>query len=200
MDLARITDDERAKRLFEIEKLNQEGLTDFKISEELGLSIEVIKRSQKYLENLKKSDITPEVLAQKRTELYLEFSEIAEEAKRQYELYQHPILCAYCEGSGKVPHHTNENEFVVCSKCNGAGGNHYPRDANRFLLTWTLIIEKKAKLFGLDNIKTDNVVQFNQFNTQTYVPDDMKLTGEAKELSKRLSSMLKESHENSVGN
>lgn len=43
MDLARITDDERAKRLFEIEKLNQEGLTDFKISEELGLSIEVIK-------------------------------------------------------------------------------------------------------------------------------------------------------------
>lgn len=195
MDLARITDDERVRRLFQIDKLSQDGYSDSAISTELGLSIDVIKRSQKYLENLRTADITPEVLAEKRSELYLEYNEIAAEAKKQYELYQDPRLCGYCKGTGEI---TNDKGVAnTCEKCKGQGAMHNPRDANRFLVTWTAIIEKKAKLFGLDNIKNDNVIQFNQFNQNNeYVPE-IKLTGAARQLSKKLATALKESHEKS---
>jgi len=192
----RITDDERAKRLFEIERLEQEGLSDSKIAETLGLSLPVVKRAQKYLENLKKADITPEVLAEKRAELYLEYTEIAEEAKRQFELYKNPSPCGYCSGTGKVQS-ADGTKILTCLDCKGQGSLHYPKDANRFLITWSEVVEKKAKLFGLDNIKSDNIIQFNQFNANEYIPD-MKITGQAKALSEKLSCMLKENHEHSV--
>lgn len=201
----RITDEERAKRLFEIDRLEQEGYSDSKISDELGLSIQVIQRSKKYLENLKKADITPEVLAEKRSELYLEYVEIAEEAKRQFELYKSPIQCKYCKGSGEVDKVVNDvlvmDDFgnvikIVCEKCKGNGYFHHPRDANRFLETWSSIIEKKAKLYGLDNVKSD-VIQFNQFNSNQYIPD-MKISGRAKTVADNLAKMLKEDHESSI--
>ena len=196
MDLARITDDERARRLFQIDRLVQDGYSDSAISTELGLSIDVVKRSQKYLENIKTADITPELLAEKRSELYLEFNEIAAEAKKQYELYKEPRLCGYCKGVGEVSGKKDEG-MVTCGKCKGQGAMHNPRDANRFLVTWTQVIERKAKLFGLDNIRNDNVIQFNQFNQNNeYVPE-LKLTGAAKQLSKQLATALKESHEKS---
>lgn len=192
----RITDVERVQRLHEIDKLNQEGLSDSKIADKLGLSINVIKRSQKYLENLKIADLTPEVLAEKRTELYLELSEAAAEAKSQYEMYKYPRRCAYCEGTGKI---TDGDSEEICEDCEGQGGIHRPIDANRFLETWSAILEKKARLYGLDKVKTDNIIQFNQFNQTEYV-SDMKLTGETRELTNKLSDMIKESHEERVRN
>lgn len=201
----RITDEERAKRLFEIDRLEQDGLSDSSISKELGLSIQVVKRSKKYLENLRKADITPEVLAEKRSELYLEYVEIAEEAQNQFKLYKNPVTCKYCDRSGKVDKVEDGNIViddngnrvqVVCEKCKGMGHFHYPRDANRFLETWMAVIEKKAKLYGLDNIKSD-IVQFNQFNSNQYIPD-MKITGKAKEVANNLANMIKENHETSI--
>ena len=201
----RINDEERARRLFEIDRLEQEGYSDSKISDELGLSIQVIQRSKKYLENLKKADITPEVLAEKRSELYLEYVEIAEEAKRQFELYKNPTQCKYCKGLGEINKIVNDilviDEFgniakIVCEKCKGNGYFHYPKDANRFLETWSSIIEKKAKLYGLDNIKSD-IIQFNQFNSNQYIPD-MKISGKAKKVVDNLAKMLKDDHESSI--
>jgi hypothetical protein len=185
--IGRITDVERVQRLHQVDQLSQEGLTDNKISEELGLGIQVVKRLQKYLKNLKVADLTPEILSEKRAELYLELSEAAEEAREQFELYRLPRICSYCNGDGKV-------EDVVCDECKGQGGMHFPRDANRFLETWTNIIEKKARLYGLDRVKTDNIINFNtQFNTE-YV-QDMKLSGKSKKLADKLSDLVKKEHE-----
>lgn len=194
----RITDDERARRLFEIERLLQEEMTPSQISDELGLSLPVIQRSIKYLEQLKKADITPEVLAEKRSELYLEYVELADEAKKQFELYKHPIQCRKCEGNGKTIVTTKKKEKeVICPDCKGLGYIHYPKDANRFLVTWSEIVEKKAKLYGLDTIKSENILQFNQFNSNQYIPD-IKISGSTRNLADRLVSKLKNDHEERV--
>lgn len=205
--LARISDTDRAKRLFEIDRLEQEGFTDNQISVELGLSLPVVKRAQKYLENLKKAEISPELLAEKRSELYLEYTEIAYEAKNQFELFKTPLVCKYCDGNGKVPKENNgvpvlnldgDQELVVCAQCRGQGKFHYPKDANRFLITWAEILERKAKLFGLDNIKSENIINFNQFNSNQYVSDPMKISGDARKQADSLIKIIKENHEKNV--
>lgn len=205
--MARISDTERAKRLFEIDRLEQEGFTDNQISVELGLSLPVVKRAQKYLENLKKAEISPELLAEKRSELYLEYTEIADEAKMQFELFKTPLDCKYCDGTGKVPKEKNdtivkdENGDIVleiCSQCRGQGKFHYPKDANRFLITWAEILERKAKLFGLDNIKSENIINFNQFNSNQYISDPMKITGDTRKIADKLVNMIKDNHEANV--
>ena len=192
--IARISDAERVKRLHEIDKLNQEELTDNEISEKLGVDIMVVKRGQKYLKNLQKADLTPEVLSEKRSELYLELSEATEEAKELYELYRHPTRCEYCKGIGKIKKTVKKKEIeAVCGTCNGHGWTHRPRDAERFLRAWVDIIEKKAKLYGFDNVKTGEVYQQFNFNRE-YVPD-MKLPQETQYQVRSLAKKIKESHE-----
>lgn len=193
----RITDEERARRLFDIERLEQDGKSSSQISEELGLSLPVVQRSQKYLENLKKADITPEILAEKRSELYLEYTEIADKARKQFELYELPFTCKMCNGTGKVVVEIKKKvKEIPCKDCKGQGALHRPKDANRFLTTWADIIEKKAKLFGLDSVKSD-VIQFNQFNSNQYIPD-RKISGTARKHADKLAQTLKDDHEKRV--
>ena len=192
--MARISDAERVKRLHEIDKLNQEELTDNEISEKLGVDIMVVKRGQKYLKNLQKADLTPEVLSEKRSELYLELSEATEEAKELYELYKHPTRCEYCNGTGKITKVVKKKEVkTICGICNGQGYTHRPRDAERFLRAWVDIVEKKAKLYGFDNVKTGEVYQQFNFNRE-YVPE-MRLTQDTQFQVRSLAKKIKESHE-----
>jgi hypothetical protein len=66
------------------------------------------------------------------------------------------------------------------------------------LITWAEILERKAKLFGLDNIKSENIINFNQFNSNQYVSDPMKITGDARRTADNLIKIIKENHEENV--
>ena len=154
----------------------------------------VVKRGQIYLKNLQQADLTPEVLSKKRSELYLELSEATEEAKELYELYKHPNRCEYCEGTGKVKKVVKKKEETsTCGICNGQGYTHRPRDAERFLRAWVDIVEKKAKLYGFDNVKTGEVYQQFNFNKE-YVPE-IRLPQETQSQVRTLATKIKEAHE-----
>ena len=187
--MARISDIERIKRLHEISALNDEGLSDSKIADKLSVDIMVIKRGQRYLEELGRADLTPEVLAGKRSELYLELESATEEAKRQYDLYSMPIECRYCSGSGYI-------DDVVCSKCHGVGSVHKPVHAERFLRVWLDMIERKAKLYGLDNIKSEST--FQQFNFSREYEPDVVIPSGMKHQAKVLAKAIKDSHESKL--
>lgn len=191
--MAAISDADRVKRLHEIEKCNQEGMTNNAISEKLGLPIPTVERCQRYLDDLGRSDITPEILSKKRSELYLELSEATQEAKSLFNRYKAPKECKYCDGTGIV---SIKDEESVCMKCHGYGVLHNTKDAERFLRVWTEVIEKKAKLYGLDNVKNENNFQLN-VDARSYIPD-MNITGNLKVQTKALAEKLKEAHEDSL--
>ena len=65
--LGSISNVDRVKRLHEIDKCNQEDMTNHEISEKLSLPINTVERCQRYLKDLSQADITPEVLSKKRS-------------------------------------------------------------------------------------------------------------------------------------
>jgi hypothetical protein len=196
--LSQISDVDRVKRLHEIEKCNQEGMTNYEISTELSLPISTVERCQKYLDELGRSDITPEILSKKRSELYLELSEATEEAKKLFDLYKLPSECKYCDGTGKVIKIIKKKETkVTCTMCHGTGAWHDTKDANRFLRSWTEIIEKKAKLYGLDNVKNETTFQQFNIDNREYIPE-MEIPNKLKKQTKLLADRIKESHENNL--
>ncbi|MFX1512613.1 MAG: winged helix-turn-helix transcriptional regulator [Promethearchaeota archaeon] len=77
---------ERIERLKEIKRLKEEeGLSNRKIAEELGMATDTVNRNVKYLENLSVADLSPEDRSKKRMEIELEFKAIAEAARDQFE-------------------------------------------------------------------------------------------------------------------
>lgn len=76
---------ERHQRLNAIKELVEEGYTDGKIADKLGIAISTVKRNRKYLEELKTADLTPQQVAEKRAELELELIEATEKAKTMFE-------------------------------------------------------------------------------------------------------------------
>ncbi len=196
--MSAISDVDRVKRLHEIEKCNQENMTNHEISKKLGLPIPTVERCQKYLEDLGRADITPEVLSKKRSELYLELSEATEEAKSLFNMYKTPQKCKYCEGTGIITKIKKEKEVEsVCTRCHGYGHTHRTKDAERFYRTWIETIEKKAKLYGLDNVKNENTFQQFNIDNRQYVPD-MKIPSRLKSQTRKLADKIKESHEENL--
>ena len=192
--MASISDADRVRRLREIEKCNQEDMTNNAIAKKLSLPIETIQRCQKYLETLGQADITPEVLSKKRSELYLELVEATEEAKILFNLYKSPQSCMFCKGTGEITKTVKKEEVAVtCGFCKGNGLVHKTKDAERFLKAWVEVIEKKAKLYGLDNVKTETTFQQFNFDNREYVPD--KMPGNLKSQTKRIADKIKESYE-----
>lgn len=155
---------ERVMRLQEIKKLKDEGLSNNKISKELGISIATVQRNVKHLDEISVADLTPEDISKKRAELDLDLQEIQEKAKEQFEIY-----------AAK----SNKPEDVEKAK---------PSVARSFMTTWQSAIEMRAKLFGLDNVKTDPLVQFNQQNNYQ-VPD--KVSAGA---AKKIADAIKQEH------
>ena len=79
---------ERIIRLKEIKKLKDEGLSNTKIAEELGMSLTTVQRNAKHLKEISVADLSPEDVAQKRTELELEYLIIAEHAKEMFDFWK----------------------------------------------------------------------------------------------------------------
>ena len=102
MPAGNITDAERVKRLMEIKPLVDEGKTDPEIAEKMGMSLMAVKRQRKYLEELRKADITDEEIAEKRAELWVDLDDLALEAKAIFEKHKSPFECPLCKGSGLI--------------------------------------------------------------------------------------------------
>ena len=163
---------ERTQRLLDIKKLIDDGRSVSEISEETGIPRDVVSRNLKYLDELAISNIDAKELANKRQELYVELTEAGLEAQKLFDLYKNPTICPLCEGTGidikktekkdKDGNTTLTEDRKVCDNCKGLGAIHRPKDANNFLLSWMEIINKKAILYGLNTIKADGLIQFNQ--------------------------------------
>lgn len=76
---------ERVMRMKDIKRLLSEGLTQTKISEELGIPLSTVKRNIQHLKEISVADLSSEDIAAKRTELELEYIHVAENAKEQFE-------------------------------------------------------------------------------------------------------------------
>jgi len=204
--MSAISNEERARRLVEIKRLQNDGKTDYFISKKLSLPIQTIKREIKYLELLSRGDISPEELAEKRSELYIELVEATEEAKKLFELYKRPSLCPMCDGEGyniidekfvKSGIIYNEGDKFPCSQCKGLGALHRTVDADRFFKSWLETIEKKAALFGLNNVKSEGFTVNQQFNSLDMTGVE-KVSGEAARIVNKLKDSIINEHENNV--
>uniref|UniRef100_A0A6M3IDF1 Putative chaperone n=1 Tax=viral metagenome TaxID=1070528 RepID=A0A6M3IDF1_9ZZZZ len=196
----RISDVERAQRLHVIDQFNQEGKTDYEISKDLGISIDVVKRLQAYLENLQKANISPKELAEKRSELYLELTQASAEARKLFDEYKIPQVCPRCNGTTfytKMSLKTEKEYKITCDVCKGLGEIQRSFEANKFFQSWLEAIEKKAKLYGLDNQRNDAILQQFNFLSDKYIPE-MKIVGKARELSEKLADKLKQDHESRI--
>ena len=203
-----ITNDEKARRLVEIKRLQDDDKTPYQISESLGLPIQTVKREIKYLEVLGRGDITPEDLAQKRSELYLELVEATEEARKLFEQYKNPTVCPICDGDGfkeidtpftKAGITYDRGEKYPCVQCKGFGIVHKTVDADRFFKAWVETIEKKAALFGLDNVKSDGLTVNQQFNSLDMTGIE-KVTGKTAEYMSKVAKSIIDQHEDKVRN
>jgi len=164
MPAGNITDVERVKRLHTIKDLQEQGLKDNQIADKLGMSYMAVRRACLYLKELERADLTQEDLAKKRSELYLKLTEAEAEVKRLFDLYKDPIICPLCNGTGKKVE--EEAEDKLCKKCGGLGYIHDSLNANRFHAEWLSTIEKMMKLYGLDMIKPEVIIN-NQYTSQT---------------------------------
>lgn len=79
---------EKVKRLNEIKDLVDEGKDESAIAKELALPIATVRRNIKYLDELCVSNVSPEEMAEKRKELYLELVKITGEAEAQFIKYK----------------------------------------------------------------------------------------------------------------
>jgi len=85
MPAGNVNTTERVMRMKDIKRLKSEGLSNTKIADELGMSLSTVKRNVKHLEEISIADLSPEDIGAKRTELELEYVEIAANAKEQFE-------------------------------------------------------------------------------------------------------------------
>jgi predicted transcriptional regulator len=88
MPAGNITTKDRLKRLAEIRNMVDEGMTDYQIANAIGMPIQTVKRNRTYLEDLAKSDLTSEEVANKRAELYTELTEAMVEAREMFDKFK----------------------------------------------------------------------------------------------------------------
>ncbi len=74
----------RFKRLHEVKKLVEEGLSSKEIAKELSITNTSVDRSKRYLKELSVADLTNEEIANKRSEFFIEYGQISDEAREMY--------------------------------------------------------------------------------------------------------------------
>ena len=130
-----ITAGERFRRISEIKDLQEEGKSDYAISEETGIPIATVKRNIKYIKDLANAELSPEEISGKRAEIYLELKEAIVKAKQLF-------------------NNASEAEDPVMASI----------AIQRFFNMWMEALKSTAGLYGLDTVKVDNYFQFNQLN------------------------------------
>lgn len=80
-----ITQEERQQRMIEVKKLLDEGYSENQIAEELGMALSTVRNNKRYLKQLETADLSPEIIAEKRSEIYLELLEATDLAKGQFQ-------------------------------------------------------------------------------------------------------------------
>jgi len=187
---------EKVKLLSEIKELVDEGLSQTEIVTKTGFPSDVVKRNIRYLADLGTSELSSKEIAEKRSELFLEFTEAAGEAKRLFDMFKTATECKMCKGKGLITKILGKNKIektVPCTNCFATGNVLRTLDANRFLKSWVEIIEKKAKLYGLDAIKTDTIFQLNQQFNENSVSDKVSST-----TSEKIKSAIINQHETTL--
>jgi len=191
--VANLSTIDKFKRLHYIKEAIDEGKTDIQIAEELGISLRAIQRNRKYLKDLVVADLTNKEIAEKREELYLELLEATTEIRGLFDFYKDPQVCPICKGVKTITIIVKKEErSTPCTLCRSTGVIHFPKDARRFYDAWLEAIEMRAKLYGLDTMKVDSLIQLNQFNKYT-IPDTIDATS-----GKILAETMKEQHENKL--
>lgn len=79
---------ERLQRMHSIKELLADNKSDSEIAQELGMSLDTVKRNKKWLEDVAVADLTSKEIGEKRAELYLELLEAAAEAQALFEKHK----------------------------------------------------------------------------------------------------------------
>ena len=209
-----ITQVERFRRMIQVRDLVEKGLTDSKIADKLCMEITSVKRMRSYVKELAKSELSSKEIASKRAELYIEITEAAMEARKLFDRFKEwtkcveckgtgvvekVIKCRMCSGKGKLPNgeectKCNSKGAVIeskaCTNCKGLGGFIQSGNAKKFFDAWMDAIDRRMRLYGLDSIKTGDIV-FNQQINNGYIPPD-KVDGATAD---KLARIIKSRHE-----
>jgi len=180
--------------MVEIRDLVDQGMSDSKISDVVGMDSHSVKRMRVYITELSKAELTSTEIAEKRAELYLEVSEAAAEARALFNTFKEWIPCGMCEGTGKIKSiHKKTKEEILnpCKTCKGTGGFIRTGEAKKFFDAWMEAIDRRMKLYGLDAVKGGDIVLNQQINNNRYMPPDKVDSGTAE----KLSNILKNRHE-----
>jgi tRNA U54 and U55 pseudouridine synthase Pus10 len=162
----RLTDVERYRRYNQIEELRDQGKSELDISKELGIDIRQVHNGLKWLKTLEVANITNEELAEKRKEIYQKLAEAFSEAVEMYEKLKVAEVCNLCNGLGLIPTSdaTEDNpKKKTCPVCKGQGHIWNLDSANEFFKRRLEVLDKMAKLYGLDNVNSGTTIN-QQFN------------------------------------
>ena len=192
--MANISGADKFKRLHNIKEAIEEGKSDTEIAKDLGMSLRAVQRNKTYLKDLAVADLTNKEISAKREELYLELLDATGEIRGLFNFYKEPQVCPICKGSKTVTIVGDKGEKTTpCNLCHSKGFVHFPKEARRFYDAWLETVELRAKLYGLDTMKVDSLVQLNQFNQYNSIPDVID-----SESGKALADMIKDKHESKL--
>lgn len=88
MPAGNITTSEKVRRLSDIKKKKEEGLSDQQIADSLGMPLTTVKRNIRYLDEINVSDLSPKVIAERRSEIDIELLSAIEEARQLFLKYK----------------------------------------------------------------------------------------------------------------
>ena len=189
-----ITQIDRLKRMVQVRDLVETGLSDSKIALKLGMELTSVKRTIIYIKELAKAELTSKEISAKRAELYLETSDAASEARKLFDKFKEWMPCKMCEGSGFTLFTKKDKEIKKpCTNCKGMGGFIRTGDAKKFYDAWMDAIDRRMRLYGLDNVKGGDVI-INPQTNNLYVPQDKVDSVTAGKLSK----IIKGNHEQRI--
>ncbi len=190
MPSGNLTQVERLKKMVQVRDLVDAGLSDTAIAEKVGIERLSVKRMKKYIEELALAELTSKEISKKRAELYIEITEAAIDAKKLFDKLKEWVPCGMCGGTGTLTV-KKDNSKKPCRHCKGLGGFIRTGEAKKFFDAWMDSIDRRMRLYGLDNIKGGDIVFNQQVNNNQYIAPD-KIDGET---GARLSKLLKDSHE-----
>jgi len=78
----------RFVQLVDVQKYDDGTRTATEIADILGIPVSSVKQSRKYLRELLNYGVTPETIQEKRSEIYIEYCQACEEAKKLFEKYR----------------------------------------------------------------------------------------------------------------